>query len=59
MAAGEETTAESLRKGMTEAEWQRIYEMSQDKSLYQNMNNSLFPTIHGQLKKDCYIAPHS
>ncbi len=35
---------------MTDAEWSRIYEMSQDKNLYQNLINSLFPTIHGEYK---------
>ena len=34
---------------MTDAEWSRIYEMSQDKNLYQNLIYSLFPTIHGEL----------
>ena len=45
---GEEVTAEMIRKQMTESEWQKIYEMSQDKHLYQNIISSLFPTIHGQ-----------
>ena len=45
---GEEVTAEVIRKQMTEHEWTRIYEMSQDKALYQNLISSLFPTIHGQ-----------
>ncbi|CAI8051165.1 Zygotic DNA replication licensing factor mcm6-B, partial [Geodia barretti] len=44
---GEEVTAEMIRKQMTESEWQKIYEMSQDKHLYQNIISSLFPTIHG------------
>ena len=39
---GEDQTAESIRKQMTDAEWSRIYEMSQDKNLYQNLINSLF-----------------
>ena len=47
---GEDQTAESIRKQMTDAEWSRIYEMSQDKNLYQNLINSLFPTIHGEYK---------
>ena len=46
--SGEELTAEMIRKQMTEHEWTRIYEMSQDKALYQNLISSLFPTIHGQ-----------
>ena len=44
---GEELTAEALKKQMTEMEWNRIYEMSRDKNLYQNLITSLFPTIHG------------
>ena len=40
--------AETIKKHMTDAEWQKIYEMSQDRSLYQNLISSLFPTIHGQ-----------
>ena len=47
---GEDQTAESIRKQMTDTEWSRIYEMSQDKNLYQNLINSLFPTIHGEYK---------
>ena len=41
-------TAEMIRKQMTDVEWQKIYEMSQDRNLYQNIISSLFPTIHGQ-----------
>ena len=37
-----------IRKQMTDVEWQKIYEMSQDRNLYQNIISSLFPTIHGQ-----------
>ncbi len=33
---------------MTDAEWQKVYEMSQDKNLYQHLCTSLFPTIHGE-----------
>ncbi|XP_071826729.1 DNA replication licensing factor MCM6-like [Apostichopus japonicus] len=43
----EEMTAESIKKQMTDQEWQKVYEMSQDKSLYTNIITSLFPTIHG------------
>ena len=46
--SGEEMGAETIKKHMTDAEWQKIYEMSQDRSLYQNLISSLFPTIHGQ-----------
>ena len=44
---GEEVTAEELKKQMSDTEWQKIFEMSQDKNLYQNLISSLFPTIHG------------
>ncbi|ESO02705.1 hypothetical protein HELRODRAFT_185013 [Helobdella robusta] len=43
----EDMNPEMLRRQMTEAEWQKIYEMSQDKHIYTNLCNSLFPTIHG------------
>lgn len=43
----EEMTAEEIKKQMTEQEWRRVYEMSQDRSLYHNMITSMFPTIHG------------
>lgn len=36
-----------IRDHMTEEEWERVYTMSQDKNLYQNLISSLFPTIHG------------
>lgn len=40
-------TAEALKKQMSDDEWQTVYDMSQDKNLYQNFCSSLFPTIHG------------
>jgi len=43
----DDTTPEMLKKQMTEVEWQTVYKMSQDKSLYHNLCQSLFPTIHG------------
>ena len=46
-ALGDEMTAERIKKQMTEHEWQKVYEMSSDKNLYQNLITSLFPTIHG------------
>jgi len=36
-----------MKKQMTEAEWQKVYDMSKDKNLYHNHCSSLFPTIHG------------
>ncbi|XP_045624546.1 zygotic DNA replication licensing factor mcm6-B [Procambarus clarkii] len=44
---GEEMTAEGIKRQMTELEWNKVYEMSRDKNLYQNLISSLFPTIHG------------
>lgn len=43
----EEQTAESIKSQMTGKEWERVFEMSQDKNLYHNLCTSLFPTIHG------------
>lgn len=43
----EEQTAESIKSQMTEKEWEKVFEMSQDKNLYHNLCSSLFPTIHG------------
>ncbi|KAF8764154.1 Zygotic DNA replication licensing factor like protein [Argiope bruennichi] len=46
-------TAEPSKKGdhilkdLTGQEWQKIYDMSLDRNLYQNLIKSLFPTIHG------------
>ena len=40
-------TAEAIKRQMTELEWNKVYEMSRDKNLYQNLISSLFPTIHG------------
>ncbi|PFX32462.1 Zygotic DNA replication licensing factor mcm6-B [Stylophora pistillata] len=44
---GDNVTAETIKKQMTDQEWQKIYQMSKDKNLYQNLINSIFPTIHG------------
>ncbi|KAL1132238.1 hypothetical protein AAG570_010195 [Ranatra chinensis] len=43
----EEVTPEMMRKNMTEVEWTKIYNMNQDRNLYQNLIKSLFPSIHG------------
>lgn len=42
-----------MKKHMTVAEWNKIYEMSKDKNIRDNLINSLFPSIHGndQVKK--------
>jgi DNA replication licensing factor MCM6 len=42
-----EITPEVMRQQMTEGEWNHMYEMSHDRNLYQNLINSLFPSIHG------------
>ncbi|XP_064644824.1 DNA replication licensing factor MCM6-like [Lineus longissimus] len=43
----EEITIDTIKKQMTAEEWKKIYDMSQDKTLYHNLCSSLFPTIHG------------
>lgn len=42
-----------MKKQMTGPQWEKIYEMNRDRNLYQNLINSLFPSIHGndQIKK--------
>ncbi|XP_053675858.1 DNA replication licensing factor Mcm6 [Anopheles nili] len=42
-----EVTSEDMKKHMTDAEWNKVYEMSRDPRLYQNLINSLFPSIYG------------
>lgn len=44
---GEDLTAETIKQQMTDVEWNKVYEMSRDKHLYQSLMSSLFPTIHG------------
>nr|CAD7573393.1 unnamed protein product [Timema californicum] len=43
----EEVTAEMMKEQMTDAEWNKVYEMSRDRNLYQNLVTCLFPSIHG------------
>lgn len=43
----EEISAELMKEHMTDAEWNKIYSMSRDRNLYQNLVTSLFPSIHG------------
>jgi DNA replication licensing factor MCM6 len=45
--SNEEASPQTIKERMSPAEWNTIYKMSQDRSLYQNLINSLFPTIHG------------
>lgn len=42
---------------MTDAEWNKVYEMSKDKKIYENLITSLFPEIYGneQVKKGEYF----
>jgi len=46
---------EEIKKTMTEYELRRIYEMSDDSSLYQNLVSSLFPSIHGEQRYKCAL----
>ena len=45
--SSEEASPQTIKERMSPAEWNTIYKMSQDRNLYQNLINSLFPTIHG------------
>ncbi|XP_050681275.1 DNA replication licensing factor Mcm6 [Leptidea sinapis] len=45
--AADDVTTEDMRKQMTDKEWDKIYEMSRDRNLYNNLITSLFPSIHG------------
>lgn len=42
-----EITADDIKKQMSDSEWNKVYEMSRDRSLYSNLINSLFPSIYG------------
>ncbi|KAM3960690.1 minichromosome maintenance 6 [Aphomia sociella] len=43
----DDLTTEDMRKQMTDKEWDKVYEMSRDRNLYNNLIASLFPSIHG------------
>ncbi|XP_068625523.1 DNA replication licensing factor Mcm6 [Battus philenor] len=45
--ATDDLTTEDMRKQMTDKEWDKVYEMSRDRNLYNNLITSLFPSIHG------------
>merc|ERR1711936_376192 len=47
LGSGEEASPQDIKERMSPADWNTIYKMSQDKALYTNLINSLFPTIHG------------
>ena len=57
----EELTPEKMREQMTDSEWNKIYMMSKDKNIYQNLTSSLFPTIHGsdEVKKGKLLKMYS
>ncbi|KAI0231089.1 DNA replication licensing factor MCM6 [Lamellibrachia satsuma] len=47
MRGEDEMTPEVIKRQMTDAEWQKVYDMSRDKNLYHNLCSSLFPAIYG------------
>lgn len=49
----DELSMDKLKATMTDQEWIKIYEMSQDKNLFNNLTQSLFPMIYGndEIKK--------
>lgn len=49
----EDLTMDKLKQSMSDQEWLKIYEMSSDKNLVNNLCQSLFPTIYGneEIKK--------
>lgn len=49
----DELSMDKLKQTMTDQEWIKIYEMSQDKNLFNNLTQSLFPIIYGndEIKK--------
>lgn len=42
-----EVTAEDMKNQMTTEEWNKVYTMSKDRNIYNNLINSLFPAIYG------------
>lgn len=44
-----DATLEQMQKEMTPAEWRKLVEMTKDPRLYDNLLDSMFPTIYGQL----------
>lgn len=45
---GNDVTVQQMQASFSTPEWQKVFEMSQDSNLYQNLITSMFPTIHGQ-----------
>lgn len=59
--SAEDLTPELMKKQMTEAEWAKIYEMSTDRNLFNNLVSSFFPSIHGNVpvkKGTCIFLGH-
>lgn len=52
-----EVTADDMKNRMTEDEWNKVYEMSRDPKLYNNLIHSLFPSIYGndEVKRGLYL----
>ena len=49
----EDLSMDKLKQTMTDQEWMKLYDMSQDKNLISNLTQSLFPMIYGndEIKK--------
>ena len=49
---------EDIKSQISEQDLLKIYEMSKDRNLYQNMATSMFPTVHGKcaLSKSNYVV---
>lgn len=45
--SGEELTVDKVKEMMKDEDWQQISGMTRDHNLYQNLVQSMFPTIHG------------
>ena len=58
MRGEEEITPEVIKRQMTDAEWQKVYDMSRDKNLYHNLCSSLFPAIYGESMSSSYLLAH-
>ena len=56
MRGEEEMTPEVIKRQMTDAEWQKVYDMSRDKNLYHNLCSSLFPAIYGESMSSCLLV---
>lgn len=43
----DELTVDKVKELMTAQDWQQLSAMTRDHNLYQNLVQSMFPTIHG------------